>query len=104
MTVDGLLPSKHWFKQRARAGCFWFLLLLALIQPLQYLHLTFLEFSAGDEGVLLAGALRILHGQVPYRDFFSFRRPVRSISSQVGCACSGQRLLRRGGWPFWSTP
>ena len=75
MTVDGLLPSKHWFKQRARAGCFWFLLLLALIQPLQYLHLTFLEFSAGDEGVLLAGALRILHGQVPYRDFFFFQAP-----------------------------
>ncbi|MGC8724832.1 MAG: hypothetical protein ACP5VF_13325, partial [Acidobacteriota bacterium] len=42
----------------------WLLFALALWEPLQYLHLTFLEFSSGDEGVLLAGAQRILHGQV----------------------------------------
>ncbi len=53
----------------------WLLFALALWEPLQYLHLTFLEFSSGDEGVLLAGALRILHGQVPYRDFFFFQAP-----------------------------
>ncbi|MGA9751211.1 MAG: glycosyltransferase family 39 protein [Acidobacteriota bacterium] len=53
----------------------WLLFALALWEPLQYLHLTFLEFSSGDEGVLLAGALRILHGQVPYRDFFFFVAP-----------------------------
>ena len=28
-----------------------------------------------DEGILLQGAVRILHGQVPYRDFFSFYTP-----------------------------
>src|SRR5690349_8050457 len=28
-----------------------------------------------DEGILLQGAVRILQGQVPYRDFFSFYTP-----------------------------
>ena len=28
-----------------------------------------------DEGIVLAGAERILHGEVPYRDFFSFYTP-----------------------------
>jgi 4-amino-4-deoxy-L-arabinose transferase-like glycosyltransferase len=61
--------------ERAKTVLPWLLFALALLEPLQYLHLTFLEFSSGDEGVLLAGALRILHGQVPYRDFFFFQAP-----------------------------
>jgi len=61
--------------EKAKTGLLWLLVALALLEPLQYLHLTFLEFSSGDEGVLLAGALRILHGQVPYRDFFFFQAP-----------------------------
>ncbi len=61
--------------ERAKAVLLWLLFILALLGPLQYLHLTFLEFSSGDEGMLLAGALRILHGQVPYRDFFFFVAP-----------------------------
>src|SRR5579864_8311548 len=28
-----------------------------------------------DEGIVLQGAERVLHGQVPYRDFFSFYTP-----------------------------
>src|SRR5262244_1605743 len=28
-----------------------------------------------DEGIILQGAERILHGEVPYRDFFSFYTP-----------------------------
>jgi hypothetical protein len=28
-----------------------------------------------DEGIILQGAERILRGQVPYRDFFSFFTP-----------------------------
>src|SRR6185312_10630636 len=28
-----------------------------------------------DEGIALQGATRILHGQFPYRDFFSFYTP-----------------------------
>src|SRR5437763_6354744 len=28
-----------------------------------------------DEGIVLQGAQRILHGQVPYRDFFTFLTP-----------------------------
>ena len=30
---------------------------------------------SNDEGIFLEGALRILHGQVPYRDFFLLRGP-----------------------------
>lgn len=29
----------------------------------------------GDEGIALQGAVRILHGELPYRDFFSFYTP-----------------------------
>ena len=61
----------------SRSGS-WFLALLlalALFQPLQFLHLVFLDFSVGDEGGLLSGATRILRGQEPYRDFFLFHAP-----------------------------
>ncbi|MBA3915451.1 MAG: glycosyltransferase family 39 protein [Acidobacteriales bacterium] len=43
------------------------------------LYLTlFLRYSAADpdEGIILQGAQRILQGQVPYRDFFSFYTPL----------------------------
>ena len=36
---------------------------------------TFMQFSFVDEGIVLQGAVRVLHGQVPYRDFFSFYTP-----------------------------
>src|SRR6266536_3575501 len=37
----------------------------------------FLRYSSlePDEGIILMGAERVLHGQVPYRDFFSFYTP-----------------------------
>ncbi len=75
MTTEAVPQRGSRFMGRAGAVVFWVLFVLALVQPLQYLHLTFLEFSSGDEGMLLAGALRILHGQVPYRDFFFFVAP-----------------------------
>src|SRR5215467_14491074 len=38
---------------------------------------VFLRYSTiePDEGIVLLGAERILHGQIPYRDFFSFYTP-----------------------------
>jgi 4-amino-4-deoxy-L-arabinose transferase-like glycosyltransferase len=38
---------------------------------------AFCRYSAlePDEGIILRGAERVLHGQVPYRDFFSFYTP-----------------------------
>lgn len=51
------------------------LLALALAAPLPYLDDFFLDLSAGDEGVHLMAAHRVLHGQVPYRDFFSILFP-----------------------------
>ena len=37
-----------------------------------------------DEGIVLQGAQRILHGQVLYRDFFSYFRNALSIESVAG--------------------
>src|SRR5579862_8928781 len=53
----------------------WIVLLLFLVSCL-YLALfrDYTVFNA-DEGVILQGAERILAGQVPYRDFFSFYTP-----------------------------
>jgi 4-amino-4-deoxy-L-arabinose transferase-like glycosyltransferase len=36
---------------------------------------TTLAFLDRDEGIILQGATRILHGELPYRDFFSFYTP-----------------------------
>ena len=53
-----------------------FLPLLIFILSLAYLCL-FLRFTTmePDEGIVLRGAERILSGQLPYRDFFSFYTP-----------------------------
>ena len=75
MSAEGVPLDKSKFLQKVSAVFFWLVLLIAVAQPLQYLHLTFLEYSSGDEGFLLAGALRILRGQVLYRDFHSILAP-----------------------------
>src|SRR5216683_394039 len=50
--------------------------LLVFLFSVAYLC-AFLRYSSlePDEGILLQGAQRILDGQVPYRDFFSFYTP-----------------------------
>ena len=50
--------------------------LLVFVFSLTYLC-AFLRYSSlePDEGILLQGAQRVLDGQVPYRDFFSFYTP-----------------------------
>ena len=75
MTRDALQVG--WSRLTARLGSLGLAILFAtaLAQPLQFLDLVYLDYSSGDEGVLLAGAMRILHGQVPYRDFFFFQAP-----------------------------
>src|SRR5437764_1933866 len=53
-----------------------FIAVLVFVMSLAYLsifhHYTSLE---PDEGIVLQGAERILRGEVPYRDFFSFYTP-----------------------------
>jgi len=54
----------------------WVVPLLVFIVSLLYLSL-FRRYSAmdPDEGIVLQGAERILRGEIPYRDFFSFYTP-----------------------------
>jgi len=37
--------------------------------------MAFLDFNVGHEGVILAGAMRILRGQQPFRNFFLLHMP-----------------------------
>src|SRR6266568_6076225 len=50
--------------------------ILVFLFSLTYLC-AFVRYSSlePDEGILLQGGLRILDGQIPYRDFFSFYTP-----------------------------
>ncbi|MCU1269417.1 MAG: hypothetical protein JWN74_711 [Acidobacteriaceae bacterium] len=59
-----------------KAYMLWGVPLLVFVIALLYLFL-FRRYSAmdPDEGIVLQGAERILHGEVPYRDFFSFYTP-----------------------------
>ena len=52
------------------------LALLVFLASFLYLYL-FRDYTAmdPDEGIILQGGERILRGQVPYRDFFSFFTP-----------------------------
>lgn len=54
----------------------WLIPLALFVFTVVYLS-AFLRYSAlePDEGILLEGAQRILDGQLPYRDFFSFYTP-----------------------------
>lgn len=53
----------------------WWALAVAVATALAYIPFLRCEWFAPDEGILLQGAERILHGQVLYRDFFSFYTP-----------------------------
>src|ERR1700688_1223171 len=65
---SGLVPDKAYME--------WGVPLFVFVVSLLYLFL-FRRYSAmdPDEGIVLQGAERILHGEVPYRDFFSFYTP-----------------------------
>ncbi len=86
--------------EKAKTGLLWLLVALALLEPLQYLHLTFLEFSSGDEGLLLAAALRVLHGQVPYRDFPFILMPGSLYLSAIWLFIFGPTLVA-ARWLAW---
>ena len=63
-----LRPEDIWANRRAA----FLLLLLSFLYLCLFRHFTSME---PDEGILLQGAQRILAGQIPYRDFFSFYTP-----------------------------
>jgi 4-amino-4-deoxy-L-arabinose transferase-like glycosyltransferase len=46
-----------------------------------------------DEGIVLQGAARILHGEVPYRDFFSFYTPMSYYLLALAFKIFGESLL-----------
>lgn len=48
---------------------------VACLLPLVLTNFVQLSVSLGDEGLILQGARRVLHGQVPYRDFASIITP-----------------------------
>ena len=54
----------------------WCISLLILLLSIAYLRLFYnYTLINGDEGIVLQGAQRVLEGEVPYRDFFSFFTP-----------------------------
>lgn len=46
-----------------------------------------------DEGIILQGAVRILHGEIPYRDFFSFYTPGSYYWNALLLRVFGESLL-----------
>src|SRR5437773_11733427 len=61
---SGLFPPERILSLLIFASCFAYLCI--------FRHYSTLE---PDEGIVLRGAERILAGQIPYRDFFSFYTP-----------------------------
>ncbi len=93
----GILGSGSARHPWGRVGL-WALLAFAIAAPLPYLNDFFLDLSAGDEGVHLMAAHRVLHGQVPYRDFFSILLPgvqwlLAGMFSLLGETLQTARLL-----------
>ena len=66
--TSGHLPAPGHLKWIIPLAVF-FCCLAYLCIPLRYSTLE------PDEGIVLQGAERVLHGQVPYRDFFTFYTP-----------------------------
>jgi hypothetical protein len=59
-----------------KSGYDWCISLLILFLSIVYLRLFYnYTLVNGDEGIVLQGAQRVLEGEVPYRDFFSFFTP-----------------------------
>ena len=59
-----------------KSGYDWCISLLIVLLSIVYLRLFYnYTLINGDEGIVLQGAQRVLQGEVPYRDFFSFFTP-----------------------------
>jgi len=50
-------------------------------------------FSSYDDGVAAEGARLILHGKVPYRDFWTIYAPASFYANALGLAVLGERLI-----------
>jgi hypothetical protein len=50
-------------------------LVLLIISAVCHLPVLAMRLNVYDEGIVLAGADRVLHGQIPYRDFWSMYPP-----------------------------
>ena len=67
--------------------------LLIFLASLAYLYLFRLyTMMDPDEGIILQGAERILHGQMPYRDFFSFYTPGSYYVTAAALKLLGDKL------------
>ena len=49
---------------------------VVLLIAILYLQVMYTRIELGDEGVVCMGALRVMQGEVPYRDFFEFITPL----------------------------
>ena len=70
--IQATAPTQTSANRRAEAAIAFVIFLICFAYLCIFRHFTTLE---ADEGIVLQGATRVLHGQVPYRDFFSFYTP-----------------------------
>src|SRR5476649_2644122 len=58
-----------------RAGMGFLCVFLCVFAYLGWISASRFVLALNDEGIYLDGGLRVLHGQVPYKDFFSLTGP-----------------------------
>jgi hypothetical protein len=60
-------------KSPAASGC---VIMLLLVIATAFLMLAFkLDINIYDEGIIVAGAMRVAHGEIPHRDFYTIYGP-----------------------------
>jgi len=76
------------------SGMDWCISLLVFFFAIVYLRLFYnYTLLNGDEGIVLQGAQRVLEGEVPYRDFFSFFTPGSYYSLALFFKVFGSSIL-----------
>src|SRR6185503_8585811 len=66
---------------------------LCVFAYLAWLAASRLVLVLNDEGIYLDGGLRILHGQIPYKDFFSLTGPGTFVLEALSLRVFGTTLM-----------
>ena len=74
---------------------------LCVIAYLGWLAASRFVFGMNDEGIYLDGGLRVLHGQIPYKDFFSITGPGTYVLLAASFRVFGTTLLAARIWVVW---
>ena len=92
-TESGSFSGNHLFRSPTILLCFWSFLGIAYVSSV-------LLQPAGiyDEGLIVTGAARILHGQVPYRDFYTGYPPGQFYTIAGAFKVFGTDLLAERVW------